>query len=203
MALLPSYSAPHEVSRCDTFLYYIPGIHTNTITGPIFSHHTNIYKQLSHTLVSPLSPYCPPSELAHQVGRLAKKMIKVVGGKSVNVTGGIGTYEMTRELKRGCEVVVSTPGRLIDMVHRKATNLSRVTLVVLDEADKMLEMGFGAQVGSLIEAVRPDRQTVMFSATFGRRVEKRYAHAPLLVRLLVHTSCLFSVFLCMFVCRRV
>jgi len=58
------------------------------------------------------------------------------------------------------------------MVHRKATNLSRVTLVVLDEADKMLEMGFGAQVGSLIEAVRPDRQTVMFSATFGRRVEK-------------------------------
>ena len=129
----------------------------------------------------------PTRELARQVHLVAKKILRVVGATAVAVTGGMGTYEMTKELKRGCEVVVSTPGRFIDMVgggsgsggivpmekrKKAATNCDRITMVVLDEADKMLEMGFETQVGSILQNVRPDRQSLMFSATFGKKIER-------------------------------
>jgi len=126
----------------------------------------------------------PTRELARQVHLLTKKLLHTVGGTAVAVTGGMGTYEMTKELRKGCEVVVSTPGRFIDMVggcdgaagcgkkRRAATNCDRITLVILDEADKMLEMGFESQVGSILQNVRPDRQSWMFSATFGKRIER-------------------------------
>ena len=68
--------------------------------------------------------------------------------------------------------MVSTPGRFIDLVKRGATNCTRVTLLVLDEADRMLHMGFEEQVGSILRNVRPDRQTFLFSATFDKRLEK-------------------------------
>ncbi len=84
----------------------------------------------------------------------------------------MGSYEMTKELQKGCEVVISTPGRFIDMVKKKATNCDRITFVVLDEADKMLDMGFEKQVGCILDSIRPDRQTLMFSATFGKKVER-------------------------------
>jgi ATP-dependent RNA helicase DDX42 len=84
----------------------------------------------------------------------------------------MGTYEMVKELQKGCEVIISTPGRLIDMVKKKATNFNRVTMIILDEADKMLDMGFEKQVACILDNVRPDRQTFMFSATFGKRVER-------------------------------
>lgn len=123
----------------------------------------------------------PTRELAKQVYVIAKQLFKCLGAKVIVATGGLGTYEMSKELKRGCELVVSTPGRLIDMVKRKATNLERVTIVVLDEADKMLEMGFGPQVSSILESIRSDRQTLMFSATFGKKVEnnaRKWLHRP-------------------------
>ena len=114
----------------------------------------------------------PTRELAKQVHLVAKKLLQVVGGKACAVTGGMGTYEMSKELKRGAELIVSTPGRFIDMVKRKSTNCKRITFVVLDEADKMLDMGFETQCGSILGQIRPDRQTLMFSATFGKRVER-------------------------------
>ena len=114
----------------------------------------------------------PTRELAKQVHLVAKKVMHVVGGKVCAVTGGTGTYEMSKELKKGCELIVSTPGRFIDMVKRKATNCQRITFCVLDEADKMLEMGFFDQCASILSNVRPDRQTLMFSATFGKKVER-------------------------------
>jgi hypothetical protein len=61
-------------------------------------------------------------------------------------------------LKAGCEIVVCTPGRLIDLLKMKATNLHRVTFLVLDEADKMFDMGFGQQINSILGQIRPDRQ---------------------------------------------
>ena len=119
----------------------------------------------------------PTRELAAQIYNHASKLMKKVGGNVISVTGGgRGRYELSKELKKGCEIVVSTPGRLIDMLKgrddKAATNLRRVTMVVLDEADRMLEMGFESQVGSILRNVRPDRHTMMLSATFGRRVEK-------------------------------
>jgi len=115
----------------------------------------------------------PTRELAKQVYRYAKTFVECIGGRACEVAGGNrGTWELTKDLKRGCEIVVSSPGRLIDMVKRKGTNLGRVTFLVLDEADRMLDMGFEKQVESVLGNVRPDRQTLLLSATFGKRVER-------------------------------
>lgn len=67
---------------------------------------------------------------------------------------------------------MATPGRMIDMVKMNATNLTRVTYLVLDEADRMFDMGFETQVRSICNHVRPDRQTLLFSATFRKKVEQ-------------------------------
>ena len=115
----------------------------------------------------------PTRELAAQVHKQCNRLLRTLDGRAVCVTGGNrGTYELSKDLRKGCEVIVSTPGRLIDLVRAKATNLQRVTMIVLDEADRMLDMGFEKQVTSIMNNVRPDRHTVMFSATFGRRVER-------------------------------
>jgi ATP-dependent RNA helicase DDX46/PRP5 len=80
--------------------------------------------------------------------------------------------------------VVCTPGRLIDVLttsNGKITNVKRVTFVVIDEADRMFDLGFAPQIQKVLDSIRPDRQTVMFSATFPRNVEnlaKKILHNP-------------------------
>jgi len=116
----------------------------------------------------------PTRELAIQITAECKKFTKPHGLKVVCVYGGTGISEQIAELKRGCEIIVCTPGRMIDMLtanNGKVTNLRRVTYIVLDEADRMFDMGFEPQVMKVIDNVRPDRQTVMFSATFPRQME--------------------------------
>merc|ERR1719383_304148 len=116
----------------------------------------------------------PTRELALQIHRECKKFAKPLKLHSVCVYGGTGISEQIAELKRGAEIIVCTPGRMIDMLAAnsgKVTNLRRVTYIVLDEADRMFDMGFEPQVMRVIENCRPDRQTVMFSATFPRQME--------------------------------
>lgn len=136
----------------------------------------------------------PTRELSLQIYNEAKKFGKVYNINVVCTYGGGSKWEQSKALEQGAEVVVATPGRLIDMVKIKATNLMRVTYLVLDEADKMFNMGFGEyyfigfwlqkviritdfifvepQVRSICNHVRPDRQTLLFSATFKKRIEK-------------------------------
>jgi ATP-dependent RNA helicase DDX42 len=111
----------------------------------------------------------PTRELVEQIHTEMAKFLKP--RRSVAIVGGAGKYEMVLALKAGCEVVVATPGRLMELLGKKATNLRRTTLVVLDEADRMFDMGFEDQIRSILDQVRPDRQTLLFSATFKRRVE--------------------------------
>lgn len=88
--------------------------------------------------------------------------------------GGASVAEQIGDLKRGTHIVVATPGRLIDiltMQSGKLLSLQRVTYVVMDEADRMYDMGFSPQISAILAAVRPDRQTVLFSATFPKSVE--------------------------------
>ncbi|KIH47084.1 DEAD/DEAH box helicase [Ancylostoma duodenale] len=102
------------------------------------------------------------------------KILKVLDIRVVCVYGGVGISEQIADLKRGAEVIVCTPGRMIDMLAAnsgKVTNLRRVTYLVLDEADRMFDMGFEPQVMKIINNIRPDRQTVLFSATFPRQME--------------------------------
>ncbi|XP_047031906.1 probable ATP-dependent RNA helicase DDX46 [Helicoverpa zea] len=116
----------------------------------------------------------PTRELCMQIGKDIKKFAKSLGLRVVCVYGGTGISEQIAELKRGAEMIVCTPGRMIDMLAAnsgRVTNLRRVTYIVLDEADRMFDMGFEPQVMKIIDNVRPDRQTVMFSATFPRQME--------------------------------
>lgn len=116
----------------------------------------------------------PTRELAMQIGKECKKFTKALNLNVVCVYGGTGISEQIAELKRGAEIIVCTPGRMIDMLaanNGRVTNLRRCTYIVLDEADRMFDMGFEPQVMRIIDNVRPDRQTVMFSATFPRQME--------------------------------
>ena len=74
-------------------------------------------------------------------------------------------------LPPGCEIVIATPGRLIDFLESGKTNLRRCTYLVLDEADRMLDMGFEPQIRKIVDLIRPDRQTLMWSATWPKEVK--------------------------------
>lgn len=116
----------------------------------------------------------PTRELVQQIHSDIKKFTKPLGLTCVPVYGGSGVAQQIGELKRGAEIVVCTPGRMIDILCTsggKITNLRRVTYLVMDEADRMFDMGFEPQITRIVQNTRPDRQTVLFSATFPRQVE--------------------------------
>lgn len=116
----------------------------------------------------------PTRELATQIHHECKILAKVTGLHTACVYGGAGMAAQIADLKRGAEIVVCTPGRMIDVLsasNGKITNLRRVTFVVLDEADRMFDLGFEPQISKILSNIRPDKQIVMFSATFPRNVE--------------------------------
>ncbi|CAI2350264.1 unnamed protein product [Caenorhabditis sp. 36 PRJEB53466] len=116
----------------------------------------------------------PTRELAMQTYKEANKFAKVLGLRVACTYGGVGISEQIADLKRGAEIVVCTPGRMIDVLAAnsgKVTNLRRVTYLVLDEADRMFDKGFEPQIMKVVNNIRPDKQTVLFSATFPRHME--------------------------------
>jgi ATP-dependent RNA helicase DDX46/PRP5 len=116
----------------------------------------------------------PTRELATQIHKECKPFLKALGLRAVCAYGGAPIKDQIADLKRGAEIVVCTPGRMIDLLAAnsgRVTNLKRITYVVLDEADRMFDMGFEPQVMKILSNIRPDRQTVLFSATFPRQME--------------------------------
>jgi ATP-dependent RNA helicase DDX46/PRP5 len=116
----------------------------------------------------------PTRELATQIHKECKPFLKALGLRAVCAYGGAPIKDQIADLKRGAEIIVCTPGRMIDLLAAnsgRVTNLKRVTYVVLDEADRMFDMGFEPQVMKILSNIRPDRQTVLFSATFPRQME--------------------------------
>jgi ATP-dependent RNA helicase DDX46/PRP5 len=116
----------------------------------------------------------PTRELATQIHKDCKPFLKALGLRAVCAYGGAPIKDQIAELKRGAEIVVCTPGRMIDLLaanQGRVTNLRRVTYLVLDEADRMFDMGFEPQVMKIMANIRPTRQTVLFSATFPRNME--------------------------------
>ncbi|CAJ2664313.1 unnamed protein product [Trifolium pratense] len=113
----------------------------------------------------------PTRELAVQIQQEAMKF----GGRSnircTCIYGGAPKGPQIRDLRMGVEIVIATPGRLIDMLEAQYTNLQRVTYLVLDEADRMLDMGFEPQIRKIVNQIRPDRQTLYWSATWPKEVE--------------------------------
>jgi ATP-dependent RNA helicase DDX46/PRP5 len=116
----------------------------------------------------------PARELCLQIYNEVRKFAKPLGLSTTAVYGGAGVSEQIGALKRGSDIVVCTPGRMIDILTMNAgklISLARVTYVVMDEADRMFDMGFEPQINSILKNVRPDRQLVLFSATFPLQVE--------------------------------
>ncbi|KAF5620521.1 ATP-dependent RNA helicase DBP2 [Fusarium sp. NRRL 52700] len=112
----------------------------------------------------------PTRELAVQIQEEMKKFGRSSRIRNTCVYGGVPKGPQIRDLSRGVEVCIATPGRLIDMLEAGKTNLRRVTYLVLDEADRMLDMGFEPQIRKIIGQIRPDRQTLMWSATWPKEV---------------------------------
>lgn len=116
----------------------------------------------------------PTRELARQVYLEAKNFCKSLNIRVIAVYGGQSVQNQIADFKEGAELVVCTPGRMIDMLtlnKGKVTNLRRVTFVVIDEADRMFDLGFEPQITRIIDNVRPIKQVALFSATFPRNVE--------------------------------
>lgn len=114
----------------------------------------------------------PTRELAQQVSEVATLFGTTSNVRHVCVYGGASKGPQIRDLERGAEICIATPGRLIDLLESNKTNLRRCTYLVLDEADRMLDMGFEPQIRKIVEQVRPDRQTLMWSATWPKEVRK-------------------------------
>jgi superfamily II DNA/RNA helicase len=123
----------------------------------------------------------PTRELANQVFNVLGPLAASRGQRAVAVYGGVGFEPQLTALRRGVEVVVGTPGRLIDLKERGDLVLSDVEVLVLDEADRMLDMGFLPQVQKLLYGVQSEPQTMLFSATLEgaiRRLVDRYMKDP-------------------------
>ncbi len=114
----------------------------------------------------------PTRELAIQVHESVRSYGKHVPLRSFVVYGGININPQIEELKRGVEILVATPGRLLDLVGQKAVNLGKVQILVLDEGDRMLDMGFIPDIKRIIALLPAMRQTLLFSATFSDEIRK-------------------------------
>ena len=115
----------------------------------------------------------PTRELCLQIADDLRDFSRYMHGVNiVAVYGGTSIENQIRSLRHGAQIIVATPGRLIDLMHRGKAVLDNVTNVVLDEADEMLNMGFSDSINEIFEGVPSDRNTLLFSATMSREIEK-------------------------------
>ncbi|XP_020249487.1 DEAD-box ATP-dependent RNA helicase 30-like [Asparagus officinalis] len=143
--------------------------------------HVNAQPRLAYGDGPIILILAPTRELAVQIQEEAKKFGSHSNVRSTCIYGGAPKGPQIRDLKKGVEIVIATPGRLIDMLEACHTNLRRVTYLVLDEADRMLDMGFEPQIRKIVSQIRPDRQTLYWSATWPREVEslaRQFLHNP-------------------------
>ncbi|MFF8386527.1 DEAD/DEAH box helicase [Streptomyces kanasensis] len=126
----------------------------------------------------------PTRELAQQVGEALEPYARVLGVRMATVVGGLSINRQQAQLRAGTDVVVATPGRLADLVSRRDCHLDQVRTTVLDEADRMCDLGFLPQVTDVLDRVRPGGQRLLFSATLDGDVDqlvRQYLHDPVRV----------------------
>ncbi|OGE75432.1 MAG: hypothetical protein A3C85_02955 [Candidatus Doudnabacteria bacterium RIFCSPHIGHO2_02_FULL_48_21] len=124
----------------------------------------------------------PTRELAEQVNTELHKIGKSLGLRTALVIGGASMWQQKKMLKTMPHVIISTPGRLVDLLQQRAVNLSPVNVLVLDEADRMLDIGFAPQLGQILKVLPTERQTMLFSATMPHEIvalATKYMKLPL------------------------
>lgn len=130
---------------------------------------------------------CPTRELAMQASDEMRKFTKYLHGiKTIPIYGGQPIDRQIRALKSGAQIVIGTPGRVIDHINRRTLKLKNLKLVVLDEADEMLNMGFREDIEKILQHVPEERQTVLFSATMSKEIlaiTHKYQKKPKLIKI--------------------
>ena len=133
----------------------------------------------------------PTRELAAQVADNAAGYGRYLQLRTAVVFGGVGINPQIDQLRRGCDLLIATPGRLLDLSEQRALDLSRVGWFVLDEADRMLDMGFIPAIRRVLKLLPPRRQNLMFSATYSddiRALAQRFLHDPVAVEVASRNS---------------
>jgi len=128
----------------------------------------------------------PTRELVVQIEENVRAYAKHVPLRMATVFGGVSERPQIEALRSGVDLVVATPGRLIDLMEQRAANLSSVEFLVLDEADRMLDMGFLPSIRRIVKALPQKRQTLMFSASLSREIEAlthQFQHSPKIVQI--------------------
>lgn len=123
----------------------------------------------------------PTRELANQVDQVLSPLARAVGKRTLAVYGGVSMEPQVAALQKGVEIIIATPGRCIDLIERGEVSLASVSILVLDEADRMVDMGFLPQVQKLLYAVSGPHQTMLFSATLDgaiNQIVKTYLKDP-------------------------
>ena len=114
----------------------------------------------------------PTRELAIQVDEVIQKLGRSFNMRSIVLIGGSSMYNQIQNLRKNPRIIIATPGRLIDHLNQKNLNLTQVDILVLDEADRMLDMGFQPQIENILRYVPKERQTMLFSATMPQEIVK-------------------------------
>ena len=153
-----------------------------TGSGKTLSYILPIVEKLRKNVNDKFLILAPTRELSEQVLSVAK--IFLGHGKpfkAINLIGGKGIFSQINQLKKNPQIIIGTPGRINDLLERKSLSLSKCSIVVLDEMDRMLDMGFGYQVDKIMKQVNKNRQMIMLSATIPaqiRKVSSKYLNNP-------------------------
>ena len=114
----------------------------------------------------------PTRELAHQVGESIKVYARKLSMRCTVVYGGVRVNPQIDRIRRGIDILVATPGRLLDLARQKSLNLSQIEFMVFDEADRMLDLGFSEEISEILDLIPTQRQTMLFSATYTPQIRE-------------------------------
>jgi len=158
--------------------FTLPIVH-NLISAPLLADNGEIAHRVRVLILT------PTRELAAQVEESFRKYGKHTSLRVVPVYGGVGIEPQSKALRKGVDVVVATPGRLLDHMERGNVSFDDLEVLVLDEADRMLDMGFAPQLNRIVSEIPRYRQTLLFSATMPPEVEalaRKYLRKPVVVQ---------------------
>jgi ATP-dependent RNA helicase RhlE len=157
-----------------------------TGTGKTHAFAIPMVQSLAQNITSAGLVLAPTRELAIQIYEAFRPVAQAFGIKTTFLVGGVSINDQTRTLRGNPRIIIATPGRLMDHMERRNVRLDNVTMLVLDEADRMLDMGFAPQVEKILSFISKKRQTMLFSATMAREimdVTNRHMKLPLSIEI--------------------
>ena len=154
---------------------------TAGFTLPLLQQLQRKYPNAQHKSYPKILILTPTRELAAQVHESVRDYSSYLNFRSTVVFGGVSINPQKQKLIRGVDIIIATPGRLLDHVQQRSVDLSRIETLVLDEADRMLQMGFIHDIRRVVKIIPKQRQTLLFSATFSsdiKRLAADFLHNP-------------------------